>query len=130
MTYLAEKAEVTLVLGAENTVAEGNLDITANKESIQRLVSNLLSNAIKFTPRGGLMTVGAVRKSPETVELYVSDTGIGMSPQEVELASQLFRQVDASLTRKYEGLGLGLPIAQAIAAQHWKYRARPEREHE
>jgi len=77
----------------------------------------LLSNAVKFTPEGGQVGL-LVQPDGEGVVLKVRDTGIGMSADEIALALEPFRQVDGSLSRQYEGTGLGLPLAKSMAELH------------
>jgi two-component system cell cycle sensor histidine kinase PleC len=87
------------------------------------MLLNLLTNAVKFTPSGGSVRVAARQVGqPEdrsrTIEITVSDTGIGMSPEQIEIALLPFRQVDGSLSRQHEGTGLGLPLARSLAELH------------
>src|SRR5260221_475054 len=81
---------------------------------VRQTLLNLVSNANKFTERGTL-TIRARRReidNREWVEIAVTDTGIGMSPAQMEKLFQEFSQVDSSTTRKYGGTGLGLAISQ------------------
>ncbi len=77
---------------------------------IRQILFNLLSNAIKFT-RHGWITLKVARDA-QWVTFSVNDTGIGMTPEEVERLFQPFTQADASTTRKYGGTGLGLAISK------------------
>jgi signal transduction histidine kinase len=72
---------------------------------------------VKFTPAQGRVSVGA-RLAPGSVVIEVKDTGIGMSPEEVRVALSRFAQVDHGINRKFEGTGLGLPLAQALVELH------------
>jgi two-component system cell cycle sensor histidine kinase PleC len=96
---------------------EGDLSLRADAAKLRQIFLNLLSNAIKFTEKGGtiLLSASAV---PEAVSVTVGDTGIGMDPEDVEVAFQPFRQVDNRLERRYEGAGLGLPLTKALADLH------------
>lgn len=85
---------------------------------VRQILLNLLSNAIKFTDAGGEVVVSACYRSPGRLELAVTDTGIGMAPDEIRLALQPFGQVAGAYTREHRGTGLGLPIADALAKQH------------
>jgi signal transduction histidine kinase/PAS domain-containing protein len=89
----------------------------ADRRRVLQILVNLLSNAIKFTPAGGSIDL-TVTADTEQVILVVSDTGIGMSEDEVVVALEPFRQVDGSLTRRYEGTGLGLPLVRAFVELH------------
>jgi signal transduction histidine kinase/CheY-like chemotaxis protein len=81
---------------------------------IRQILINLLSNAIKFT-RHGWVTL-KVARDDEWVKFSVTDTGIGMTPEEVDRLFQPFTQADASTTRKYGGTGLGLAISNRFGA--------------
>ncbi|MEQ1652955.1 MAG: ATP-binding protein, partial [Hyphomicrobium sp.] len=85
---------------------------------LRQIFTNILSNAIKFTPRGGSVTVDAMRTNTGGVAVLVRDTGVGMTPQEVKVALTPFGQVDAGRARWREGTGLGLPIAKALVELH------------
>src|SRR5713101_6830129 len=77
---------------------------------------NLLSNAIKFTPEGGRIEVLAVPKDG-SVEVSVSDTGVGIAPEDQEAAFEEFRQVGTSAARQ-EGTGLGLALCRKFVELH------------
>jgi PAS domain S-box-containing protein len=87
-----------------------NSDIT----KIRQMLFNLLSNAAKFTKNGNITLVASRKKNPkgEQIVLRVTDTGIGMSLDQVEKLFQPFNQADASTTREYGGTGLGLAISK------------------
>lgn len=91
--------------------------ISGDPDRLQQVVWNLLSNAIKFTPRGGAVDVGLVCAANEA-EIVISDTGIGISPELLPHVFERFRQGDASSTRSYGGLGLGLAIARHLVELH------------
>ena len=90
----------------------------ADAVKLKQVILNLLSNALKFTARGGRITVRTLPVAGEGIYLSVTDSGIGMTKEEVAVALQPFRQVDNSLTRKFEGTGLGLPLAKALVERH------------
>jgi signal transduction histidine kinase len=89
--------------------------VMADRRLTKQILINLLSNAIKFTPKGGAITVGAQEKPGLGIEIYVADTGIGMTEAQVEKAFSLYGQVDSRIARSHEGTGLGLPISYALA---------------
>ena len=101
----------------ENLVNEP-LICTADPLRLRQVLLNLLSNAIKFTPPGGLVIVSARRLPDGAVELSVVDTGIGMTPAELEKAMEPFAQVESVLSRRYSGTGLGLPLALKFMEAH------------
>ena len=76
---------------------------------------NLLSNSVKFTPSEGSVTL-SVKKDvlKKLVYISVTDTGIGMSDQDIPKALSSFGQLDNKLSRKYEGTGLGLPLTKKL----------------
>lgn len=91
--------------------------IVADSARIEHALLNLISNAIKFTTRGGRVTVAA-HPHASGAEIVVADTGVGMSHAELLIALEPFRQVDSSLTRRYDGMGLGLPVAKRLIEMH------------
>ncbi|WP_437683883.1 PAS domain S-box protein [Sorangium sp. So ce131] len=84
---------------------------------LQQVVWNLVSNAVKFTPAGGRIDI-ALRRAGEHAELSVTDTGAGIAPQFLPHLFERFRQADASSTRKYGGLGIGLSIVKHLVELH------------
>ncbi|MFM8442491.1 MAG: ATP-binding protein [Methylococcus sp.] len=84
---------------------------------IEQILTNLIGNAIKFTPRGKVeVWVKAQAVTEQTARLHfaVTDTGIGMTPEQVEKLFQPFRQADSSTTRRFGGTGLGLSISKRL----------------
>jgi signal transduction histidine kinase/ActR/RegA family two-component response regulator len=84
---------------------------------LQQITWNLLSNAVKFTPKGGWIQVLVTRIAAH-VEITVSDSGPGISPDFLPQVFERFRQADASITRKHGGLGLGLAIVKQLVELH------------
>ena len=95
-----------------------DLAITCDNNLVNQALLNLLSNAVKFTPGGGAIVVSAKRNRSNEVIIAVSDEGIGMSEEELSKCLEPFGQADGSLTRRFEGTGLGLPLVQRYAALH------------
>jgi len=85
---------------------------------LTEILLNLLTNAIKFTELGGSVTVSVECAVAGGVRFRVQDTGTGMTASEIEIALELFGQVDAGLARRHEGTGLGLPLARKLAELH------------
>ena len=83
----------------------------------QQILLNLMSNAVKFTPAGGRVTVSAAVEAGSAV-IAVADTGIGMSEKDIAIALEPFRQIDGTLSRRFTGTGLGLPLAKALVELH------------
>jgi len=114
VTAQAEKAGLEIVdqLGE----IPGPLYIDSTK--VKQIVVNLLSNAIKFTPRGGKVRVGSRLRASDKIEIWVADTGIGMTEAEMAEAILPFRQPRRPPDGSYAGTGLGLPIAKALVTLH------------
>jgi signal transduction histidine kinase len=91
--------------------------VHGDPERLQQIANNLLANAVKFTPPGGKVDV-TVRMTGQSADLVVSDTGRGIRPDFLPHVFERFRQEDATATREYGGLGLGLAIARELAALH------------
>ena len=101
----------------ENEIA-GDLPILrADERRVRQILLNLLSNAVKFTQRGGKVRLIAFTDDNEFI-VQVSDTGIGMAPEDIPRALERFGQLDSDLNRKYEGTGLGLPLTKKLAELH------------
>ena len=90
--------------------------IHADERKVRQVVLNLLSNAIKFTPEGGRIEVGAMPKDG-FVEVSVSDTGVGIAPDDQEAVFEEFRQVGTA-DKKAEGTGLGLTLCRKFIELH------------
>jgi PAS domain S-box-containing protein len=88
-----------------------------DERKLKQVVLNLLSNAVKFTPRGGAVSVVG-RRVNGAAEITVSDTGVGIAPQDQETIFEAFRQVGTDVTRKREGTGLGLALARRFVELH------------
>jgi signal transduction histidine kinase len=113
MTPQAETAGVVL-----SNEARGNLPMVfADARRIRQVLLNLISNAVKFTPPGGSVTVrgGLVEAG---LLLNIVDTGIGIAATDIPRAFARFGQVDSTLARKYQGAGLGLPLARDLVELH------------
>jgi len=102
----AGRRSITLHTNIDNRLGQ----VQADERKVRQVVLNLLSNAIKFTPEGGRIDVGAVAKDG-SVEVSVTDTGIGIAPEDQERVFEEFRQVGTT-AKKVEGTGLeGSPCA-------------------
>jgi PAS domain S-box-containing protein len=110
----AEESELDL----RNLAVAGLPMLYADKVKVKQALLNLLSNAVKFTPPGGRITVNARVAADGAVEFIVSDTGIGMSEDEIPLALSRFGQVEGSMARSYTGTGLGLSIVTSLIKLH------------
>jgi len=105
-------------ISVEHMVDETLPPLLADPLRLKQILINLLGNAVKFTPEAGRVRIAATAATADAVLITVEDTGIGMSPQEVETALRPFGQVDSGFNKRHEGTGLGLPIAYALAKLH------------
>ena len=92
-------------------------DFVGDERKIKQILLNLLSNAVKFTPEGGRIGIKA-RQTDDSVEISVSDTGIGISPEDQAKIFEEFRQVGSDYAHKVEGTGLGLTLAKKFVELH------------
>ena len=107
---LAEKKNIDLRGQLEPDIPAVRQDVV----KLQQILSNLLSNAIKFTPEGGRVQLKAQADGLHLV-LTVSDTGVGIAPEDQELVFDKFRQAASPMTREHEGTGLGLSIVRELS---------------
>ncbi|MDO8447128.1 MAG: response regulator [Deltaproteobacteria bacterium] len=98
-------------------VTDGVPDIYADPGKIKQLLLNLVGNAIKFTPDGGTITIGADFKD-NYFAISVTDTGIGIKPEDRERIFQEFQQAEGSTSREYGGTGLGLTLTKRLTEMH------------
>jgi signal transduction histidine kinase len=115
LTLIRERAgrrSITLQMNVDERLGE----VRADERKIRQVVLNLLSNAIKFTPEGGRIEVAAVPRDG-LVEVSVSDTGVGIAPEDQEAVFEEFRQVGTS-EKKAEGTGLGLTLCRKFIELH------------
>ncbi|MBV9569772.1 MAG: hypothetical protein JO056_00840 [Alphaproteobacteria bacterium] len=108
-----EKANLSI----DQNVAPDLPSIRADHRRLRQVLINLLSNAIKFTTAGGQITVMADLRGPD-LAVSVRDTGIGIAPSDIARVFERFTQVDNTMSRKYEGAGLGLAISRQLVEAH------------
>ena len=109
----AERKKITLNLKYDEFEIIGFLD----KEKAEKILNNILSNAFKFTPEGGKIELG-VRRTDKTAEIIISDSGIGIPPDQIDKIFDRFYQVDGSHTREHEGTGIGLSLTKELVDLH------------
>lgn len=100
-----------------STTNPGLPQVRADDKRLRQVLINLLSNAIKFTKSGGNVTVSA-RQAAGNVVIVVTDNGIGIAAEDIPRAFERFGQVDGTLSRQYEGAGLGLPLSRTLMELH------------
>jgi two-component system, NtrC family, sensor kinase len=98
-------------------VGPGVGDVVADERKVKQILVNLLSNAVKFTPEGGRVAVSATT-AEGVITIVVSDTGIGIAPEDQAAIFEEFRQVGRDDARKQEGTGLGLTLAKKFVELH------------
>ncbi len=113
MSRRAEEGGVRLETNLPATLPH----LLGDERRLRQIILNLVSNAVKFTDTGGMVSVVAWT-AEDGFHLDVRDTGIGMTAEELVQVMEPFVQADSRLSRKYEGTGLGLPLANALVAAH------------
>jgi signal transduction histidine kinase len=116
VTLLKERAGrhgIALTLDVDPRLGE----LVGDERKIKQVLLNLLSNAVKFTPEGGRITLKAVL-TDGSVQISVSDTGVGIAPEDQEAIFEEFRQVGSDEGRKREGTGLGLTLTKKFVEMH------------
>src|SRR5262245_47938746 len=101
----------------EHKIDERLDEVVGDERKFKQILLNLLSNAVKFTPEGGSIGVSAAL-TKEAVEVAVSDTGIGIAPENQETIFEEFRQVGTDASKKREGTGLGLTLTKKFVELH------------
>jgi signal transduction histidine kinase len=96
---------------------DDNLNVLGDRDRLQQVVWNLVSNAVKFTPKGGSVTI-ALGDQDGDVLIEVTDTGIGIAPEFLPFVFDRFRQADSSMSRRHNGLGLGMAIVRHLVELH------------
>ncbi|MBF0304109.1 MAG: PAS domain S-box protein [Alphaproteobacteria bacterium] len=116
LRLIRERAERGQIALATDLAARGVL--RADRRRVLQVLVNLLSNAVKFTPPGGTVRVATAWSANGGLDVVIEDTGIGMTPEDIAKSLQPFGQADSRLARKYEGVGLGLPLARGFVEMH------------
>jgi signal transduction histidine kinase/DNA-binding response OmpR family regulator len=110
---MATKKNLSLQINAPDNLP----DIYADPVKFKQIMYNLLSNAIKFTPEDGSITIDVSLENDKFL-ISVTDTGIGISPEDQLYLFDQFKQVDSSYARQYEGTGLGLALTKRLVSMH------------
>jgi PAS domain S-box-containing protein len=92
--------------------------LKTDPKRLNQILAHLISNAVKFTPSTGRIEVRAERTPEGGLSFAIADSGIGMEPDRIGHALEPFKQLDGSLSRRFEGVGLGLPLANALVRLH------------
>lgn len=104
-------------IGLSLVVPDEPLVYNADPERIRQVIDNLMGNAIRYTPQGGSIEVALI-DSAESINITISDSGIGISAEHLPHIFDRFYRADPSRNRSVKGTGLGLAIAQAIVEAH------------
>ncbi|HET7096525.1 MAG TPA: GAF domain-containing protein, partial [Casimicrobiaceae bacterium] len=115
LTLVRERAH-RRAIELERTIDDGVDKVCADERKVKQVILNLLSNALKFTPEGGRVAIRA-RTCDGWTEVSVSDSGVGIAPEDQEKVFEEFRQVGSS-EKKVEGTGLGLAISRKFIELH------------
>ena len=105
-------------VGLHNDVDQDLPSILGDQAKLKKILTVLLSNAIKFTPPGGEVRIAVKPGDDDGLEISVVDTGIGIAKEDLPTVFEAFGQVDGDLNRRYEGAGLGVPLARTLAQLH------------
>lgn len=114
LAAVAKQADVEVLIDLPRRLPRLRADVTR----VRQILTNLLSNAIKFSPAGARVRVRSVIRPDGQLEIAVADDGPGMTPPEIDIALEPFRQVDDSRARRHSGSGLGLPLAKQLVELH------------
>lgn len=114
VNHRAEEKNIALVKSKENNAPVVNVDAV----KIKQVLVNILTNAIKFTETGGQIAFSSDRDEDGRVVIRISDTGIGMKAEEIEMAMEMFGRVKQKSSKEKEGSGLGLPLAKGLIETH------------
>jgi signal transduction histidine kinase len=111
---MARRARIQFVSEIEEKLPP----VIGDPAKLTQILVNLLSNAVKFTPPGGQVRLRVGQRAHRGITFQVEDTGVGMSPDQIPIALAPFGQISNSLTRKHDGVGLGLPLTKRLVELH------------
>lgn len=125
LSPIADRKNVQIEISMDSSLSS----IYADEARFAQIMYNLVDNAIKFSYENGLVKIGAKKKG-DMVEITVTDTGIGIKPEDQGKLFKPFSQVDSFLSKQYQGTGLGLSLVKQIVQLHgghvW-FRSKPEK---
>jgi signal transduction histidine kinase len=113
-----QKAVEALITEFEQNVTwdipQGLPILNADNKQLAKVITNLVKNAIQYTPKGGNVTIKAERRDNNVLHVKVTDTGIGMKPEEIARLGEVFYRADHELVTSQKGYGLGIPVAMGF----------------
>ncbi|MGA8398613.1 MAG: hybrid sensor histidine kinase/response regulator [Stellaceae bacterium] len=127
-TLLVSKRAANCKIELSVSFGDAIPQVRADAVRLKQILINLLSNAVKFTPPHGEIHVRVERNAEGGMSVIVRDTGIGMAPEQIPQIQQPFVQLEDVLTKRYEGTGLGVPLALAMTKLHGgslEFESRP-----
>ncbi|MFO1189388.1 MAG: HAMP domain-containing sensor histidine kinase [Alphaproteobacteria bacterium] len=101
-------------IAMSSAIAKNLPPIFCDRRKMLQVLTNVTGNAIKFTPAGGKVDIRAFLDAAGRPVIEIADTGIGIAQDDIEKALAPFGQVDGAMTRRYDGVGLGLPLSKAL----------------
>lgn len=110
----AEAGKVELIFFG----GQSEIRTVADERLILQVIANLVTNAVKFTPEGGSVRLFVSANAQKGIQIRVTDTGIGIAPENLDRVLRPFEQVETSYARKHGGSGLGLPYAKRLTELH------------
>jgi signal transduction histidine kinase len=117
ITMLGKKAHKDGKKIQLNLAADADVKIIADKRRLKQILFNLISNAIKYTDSDGVIDVCAVIDG-DFIEITVGDTGIGIKGEDVSKIFNAFTQLEPAMSKKFEGIGLGLALSRQLVEMH------------
>ncbi len=113
-----EKTLSTAQAELKRATKHGETEICCDRHLVARSIGKLVDNAVKFSPPGAKITIGAAQTATGDLAILVKDNGPGIAADRLSMITQPFSQSDMSLRRSKEGLGLGLPLVNAVMNAH------------
>jgi len=129
LAIIGPRAARTRVAVTANILADVPA-VSADRDRLAQVLINLVDNAVKYTPEGGSVTVTAREVADGTIEVAVTDTGIGIPPADLPRITERFYRVDKARSRELGGTGLGLAIVKHLVVAHGgdlRIESEPER---
>jgi signal transduction histidine kinase len=111
---IAKRQKIELI----SEFANMEISVLGVERMVRQILINIITNAVKFTPQGGKVYVKEELDSRNAVTIVITDTGVGMSDEDIVKALLPFSQVSNAMSNKHKGTGLGLPLAKAMLELH------------